>query len=186
MAYSHQHVVGILRGDTTYKIGADAAVFHAPACAYDVSAPLVMNQSAFFVPHAGWPRSHFTFLVLHLHRRQFAQLIEYDYQDVRFAADRHRTLPLSRGATLRALSVLPAGTLITPGMRVRGVLGELCGAIRARDLVLHRDVLRWRRTHGDSIGAWADGACRCLRSSSDRDVEGLGALCTISILPQAP
>lgn len=78
------------------------------------------------------------------------QLLKHDYRDVRFAAHRHRTLPLCRGAALG--SILPAGSLIAPGMRIRGLLRELGGAVRTRDLVLHRGMSSWCRTHGVSIG----------------------------------
>jgi hypothetical protein len=90
------------------------------------------------LPHAGCPRSHFTFRVLQLHLVNSTRSITptHNGRHIRLAAHRERPFPLARGGALAAIDgVLVAGALIAPRMRGRRVLRELRCAVGAADLL---------------------------------------------------
>jgi hypothetical protein len=114
-----------------------------------------------FIPHAGCPRSHFTFLVLQLYACQLETSAGECRGCIRFAAHRNWSFPLGRGSALAAVDdIFSAGALIAPRMRIRRVVRQLRSSIGTQDLLVGGAVGRWCCAHGeDAIAAsWLERA----------------------------
>jgi len=142
-------------------------------------------------PHAGWPRSHLTFRVLHLRRRQLSVLrvgASAMGKHSRFTADAQGTLPFARRAALASVvRFICTRALVAPRRRVGRMVRQLCSAVGARRLLVGcRAAGSGRWVHGERLD-WgvAAGACRrLLRRSKDRTLERSAGLWAISIFPR--
>lgn len=107
-------------------------------------------------PHAGWPRSHLTFRVLHLRRRQLSVLrvgASAMGKHSRFTADAQGTLPFARRAALASVvRFICTRALVAPRRRVGRMVRQLCSAVGARRLLVGcRAAGSGRWVHGERL-----------------------------------